>query len=103
MRATLTLQAVLLSAALVVAGLWAWSGAQDVVLDHWVAARPDLAEWAIRIAAVAAIALAQGILAAFVAGRVYRRGMLDSVLTIAAGAVFAMAFIGAIACGLAAR
>lgn len=103
MRTTLTLQAIVVSAALVVAGLWAWQGAQDVVLDHWVAARPDLAQWAVRIAAIAAIALAQVILAAFVAGRVYRRGILDSVLTITAGIVFALASVGAIACGLAAR
>ncbi|HEY2588523.1 MAG TPA: hypothetical protein VGI81_22470 [Tepidisphaeraceae bacterium] len=93
----------MVSVALVVAVLWAWQGAQDVVLDHWVANRPDLAEWAVRIAAIAAIALAQMMLAAFVAGRVYRRGILDSVLTVTAGIVFALASIGAVACGLAAR
>lgn len=103
MRTTLTLQAVLLAAALVVAGLWGWQQAQDIVLDHWIAGRPDLAAWAVRIGSVAAIALAQIVLVAFVAGRMYRRGILDSVLTVTAGIVFALAAVGAIACGLAAR
>ena len=102
-RTTLMVQGVLVSLGLVVAGLWGWQQAQEIVLDHWLAGRPELAAWAVRIVAVAAVALAQVILIAFVAGRTYRRGVIDSALAVTAGAVFVLSVVGAIACGIAAR
>ena len=103
MRGISILFSALLSGGLVVAGIWAWQQAQDLVLDHWNAGRPELAEWAIRSGAIAAVALAQIIVLTFVAGRVYSRRTMDSVLTFTAGVVFALASVGAIACGLAGR
>lgn len=103
MRITTILLSALLAGVMVVAGVWAWQQAQDLVLDHWNAGRPELAEWAIRSAAVAVVALAQVIIMLFVAGRVYQRRTLDSVLTFTAGVVFALALVGAIACGLAGK
>jgi hypothetical protein len=49
------------------------------------------------------VALAQIIIMLFVAGRIYQRRTLDSVLTLAASVVFALALVGAIACGLAGK
>jgi hypothetical protein len=91
-----------LSAAAVVAGLWAWQQAPDLVLD-WGAGRPEVAQWAVRSAAVAAIAGAQIILMSWLIGRIYRRGTFDSVMTFAATAVLALAAVSAIACGFAGR
>ena len=59
MRITSILLSALLAGGMVVAGVWAWQQAQDLVLDHWNAGRPELAEWAIRSAAVSLVALAQ--------------------------------------------
>lgn len=103
MRAILLVPAVLLCVVSVVAGLWVWQQAQDLVLDYANAARPEVAEWAVRSAAVAAVALAQVILLTFVVGRVYRRGTLDSILALTSAVVFALATVSAIACGLAGR
>ena len=87
----------------VVAGLWAWQQAQDLVLDYGTAGRPDVEAWAIRSGAVAAIALAQVILLTLVVGRLYRRGTFDAVLALVSVVVFALATASAIACGLAGR
>jgi hypothetical protein len=103
MRITSILLSALLAGGMVLAGVWAWQQAQDLVLDHWNAGRPELAEWAIRSAAVALVALAQVVVMLFVAGRIYQRRTLDSVLTLTAGVVFALALVGAIACGLAGK
>jgi hypothetical protein len=89
--------------ALVLLGLYSWQHAQDLVLDHWNPGRPDLAEWAVRSAAIAGIALAQVVLLTGVAGRIYRRGIFDSVLALTSVAVCALASVSAIACGLAGR
>lgn len=103
MRTTSILFSALLACGMIVAGVWGWQQAQDLVLDHWSASRPELAEWAVRNAAIATVALAQIIILVFVAGRIYGRRTLDSVLTLTAGVVFALAIVGAIACGLAGR
>jgi len=86
--------------ALVVAGLWGWQEARDMVLD-WGAARPEVAAWAVRSAAVAAVAIAQVLLVTAVAGRFFRRRAVDDLIRLAAGVVFALAAVTAIACGLA--
>ena len=89
--------------ALVVAGLWGWQEARDMVLD-WGAGRPEVAAWAVRSAAVAAIAFAQVVLVTAVAGRVFRRrGMIDDIMRLTAGLVCALAVVTAIACGLAGK
>lgn len=98
-----TISAVIFAAGLVVFGLWAWQGAGDIAIESWHAARPDVAAWSVRSGAVAAIAAAQAILVSLVAGRVYRRGAFDAVVGLTAGAVFAIASVSAVACGLAGR
>jgi hypothetical protein len=103
MRTTSILFSAALAAGMILVGVWAWQEAQDLVLDHWSAARPELAEWAVRNAAIAIVALAQIIILTFVAGRIYGRRTLDSVLTLTAGVVFALALVGAIACGVAGK
>jgi hypothetical protein len=99
----LAIPAAVVAAATVVAGMWAWQQAQDLVLDYGAAGRPDIEAWAIRSAAVAAIALAQVILLTLVVGRFYRRGVFDAVLALTSVIVFALATAGAVACGLAGR
>ena len=98
----LFLSAAVLAGGMVVGGLWAWHAAPDLGLD-WEVGRPDLIAWAVRSSAVAGVAAAQVILLAAVGGRVYRRRAFDTVLTVAAVAVFALASVGAVACGLAGR
>jgi hypothetical protein len=95
--------AALFAAGLVIVGLWAWQSAADIAIEYWSAARPEVAAWAVRSGAVAAIAAAQAILMSLVAGRVYRRGMFDAIVGLAAGAVFAISLVSAVACGLAGR
>ena len=75
----LVLPATVIAAAMVFAGLWAWQGAGDWVLD-WGLSRPEVAVWAVRSAGVGAIAAAQVILLALVCTRLYGRGPLDSAL-----------------------
>jgi hypothetical protein len=103
MRVMSILFSAALASGMVVAAIWGWQQSQDLVLDHWNAGRPELAEWAIRSAAIAVVALAQIIVLTFVAGRIYFRRTLDSALTVTAGVVVALATVGAIACGLAGR
>src|SRR5690349_13273140 len=98
-----TIAAALFAAGLVVFGLWAWQSAPDIAIESWGAARPEVAAWAVRSGAVAAVAAAQAILMSLVAGRVYRRGAFDAIIGLAAGAIFAIALVSAVACGLAGR
>lgn len=102
LKGMLVIPMALLAGAMVVAGLWAWQGAPDMVLD-WSLSRPEIATWAMRSAAVAIMAAAQAVLVLLVAGRVYRRGTFDAVLAFTAVTVFALASVSAIACGLASR
>jgi hypothetical protein len=93
----------IVSVALLVAGLWAWQHAAEVASDG-AAARPYVATWAVRSAAVAAAAAAQAVLLIAVVGRAYgRRGVLDDVLRLTAVLVFAVALVSAVALGLAGR
>ena len=55
MKAFSILFLILLSASLIIAGLWTWQQSQDLVLD-WGFGRPNIAQWAVRSAVVAAIA-----------------------------------------------
>lgn len=92
----------LMAAAMLVAGLWAWNEAREWVLD-WGASRHEVAQWAVRSAAITGIAAAEVALLWGVAGRIYRRGTFDAVIGFTAGAIAALASVGAIACGLAGR
>jgi hypothetical protein len=102
MKAFSILFLVLLSASLIIAGLWTWQQSQDLVLD-WGFGRPNIAQWAVRSAVVAAIAAAQIILLVPVIGRIYRRGVADMVIAFTAAVVLALASVSAIACGFAGR
>jgi len=94
------LLASLLSIAMVVLSMVAWSRA-----FRWSesATRPDVALWAVRSAAVALAAGAQAILTSTLLRSMYRRDLFSDLLRKLAGAVAAIALISAIALGLAGR
>ena len=94
--------ATLVAGAMVFAGLWAWNGAGDWVLD-WNVTRPEVAVWAVRSAAVGAIAAAQLVLLVLVGARLYGKGKFDSAMALTAGVVCAVACVSAVAFGLAGR
>ena len=103
MRAVSLIGGAAASVALLVVGLWAWQHAAEVASDSSVA-RPYVAKWAVRSAAVAAAAAAQAVLLIAVVGRLYNRhGVLDAVLRLSAVLVFAVAVISAVALGVAGR
>jgi hypothetical protein len=89
-----------LSVGLLVAALWVWQHAGDVVAD---AARPEVALWAVRSAAVAGAAVAQVIGLTFVVGALYDRDRFGDVLRGAAAVMSGIATVSAIALGLAGR
>ena len=91
----------LISIGLVVLGLWGWRHAADIVADH--ASRPYVAAWAVRSAAIAAVAGAQAILLTLVVGRLYPWRLADEIFRVLAGLVVSVALVSAIALGLAAR
>ena len=101
-RMTTMVCGVVAGVALVVAGLWACQEGRDLALD-WGATRPDVAAWAIRSAAIAAIALAQVLFITCVTARIFRRRVFDDVLGFAGGVVFALATVTAVACEVAGR
>jgi hypothetical protein len=101
-NAIVLISAAVLAGAMVVGGLWAWQSAAELTLG-WDVARPDLILWAVRSAAVAMAAAAQVTLLAVVGGRLYGRGAFDTALCATAVMVFAIASVGAVACGLAGR
>jgi hypothetical protein len=93
----------LASVVLLMVSLWAWQHAAEVASDGG-AARPYVATWAVRSAAIAAGAAAQAVLLIAVVGRVYRRqGALDEVLRLSAVLVFVLALVSAVALVLAGR
>jgi hypothetical protein len=85
---------------LVVAGLWLWTRAGFLASD---ASRPDVAGWAIRSGAVAAVAAAQALLSYFVVAAVFRRDLFTSAVRFTAGLVGGAALVSAIALGFAGR
>ena len=94
--------AIVIAGVMVFAGLWAWQGAGEWILD-WNVTRPEVAVWAVRSGAVGVIAAAQVILLAVVGARLYGRGRMDSAMAFTAGAVCAVACVSAVAFGLAGR
>ena len=92
--------AAVVAAGMVAASLWGWQNA-DRVVGEW--GQPDVAEWAIRSAAVGVAAVAQLLLATLVIGAYFRRGWLDRLLGASAALVLGAALVSAIALGLAGR
>ena len=91
-----------LAIGLLLLGLYAWRHAGQIV-EGWDPARPTVAAWAVRSAAVAAAAGAQLLLLTLVTRQLYRRQLVDDVLGLSAGLVAALAVVCAIALGLAGR
>jgi hypothetical protein len=90
----------MLAGAILVGGMWAWHAASDLALD-WDVGRPELIVWAIRSSAIAGEAAAQVILLAAVGGPMRTPRSFDAIIMLAAVAVFTIASVGAVACGLA--
>ena len=88
------------SVGLIVGGLWLWQHAGFLASD---ASRPDVAGWAIRSGAVAAVAAAQALLSFFVVAAVFRRDWFTSAVRFAAGLVGGAAVVSAVALGFAGR
>jgi hypothetical protein len=87
---------------MMVAALWAWAGAPDMVAD-WDVLRPDQMLWAIRSGAIAAAALAQVVIFGVVAGQIFPRRNADQAIVIVSAAIFAIALIAAVMLGIAGR
>jgi hypothetical protein len=75
---------------MIVISLWLWREASTIA-DWAGAEHPSLATYALRLTAVAGIAVAQVLLLNLVVGRIYRPGLFDEVLRRAAGLVIAVA------------
>ncbi len=90
----------LVSLALVVGGLSLWARAEYLASD---ASRPDVAGWAIRSGAVAAVAAAQALLSYFVVSAAFRRDLFTSAVRFTAGLVGGAAVVSAVALGFAGR
>jgi hypothetical protein len=86
--------------ALIVAALWTWAHAWQIA-D--LASRPLVAVWAARCGAVALAAAAQVLLLSLVVSVIYRRGLVDQMLRLAAALTCTLAVVGAAALALAGR
>jgi len=91
---------ILISLGLVVGGLWLWTHARLLASD---AGRPDVAGWAIRSSAVAAVAAAQALLSFFVITAMFPRGSFTTAVRFTAGLVGGAALVSAVALGFAGR
>jgi hypothetical protein len=79
---------------LVIAGMWGWQHAQQLITE---APNPDRALWAVRCAAIGAVAAAQLILLTFVIGGIYeRRSNRSGAVRMTADIVFGLALISAV-------
>jgi hypothetical protein len=87
---------------MVVAALWAWQGAVDIVAD-WEVSRPGAILWAIRCGAIAAAALAQVVIFGGVAGQIFPRRRGDQAVVISAAGVFVLAVIAGVVLALLGR
>ena len=92
--------AAVIAAGMVAASLWGWQNAAAVA-GEW--GRPDVAEWAVRSAAVCVAAIAQLLLATLVVGGYYRRGWFDRLLGVGAMLLLGVALVSAVALALAGR
>jgi hypothetical protein len=87
---------------LVVLGLWGWEAA-DAVVTRVGWENRSIGAWAVRCAAIAAVALAQAVLIALVVERVYRRDRVCGVAKLSALFAFMVCAVSAIALGFAGR
>lgn len=101
-RSMRCLAASVLSAGLMMIGLWLWQRGPALVLDLGTD-RPEFAWWTLRSAAIAAISGAQAILAAIVLGQVFRRSRFDLFFGTAATLVSVVAAVAALVCGVIGR
>src|SRR4051812_14022833 len=83
--------------ALIIVALWGWGQAPELAEK---ADRPELALWAVRSAAIAALAAAQVLGLSFVVDLFYDRDRLGEWMRLLAGAVCTIALVSAIALGL---
>ena len=90
----------IIAVGLVVAALWAWAASSQLVAR---ADRPELALWAVRSAAIAAIAGAQVLGLTFVVDAFYGRDRMGELMRVGAGLVCTVALVGAIAMGIVSR
>src|SRR3954447_4148371 len=90
----------IIAVGLVVAALWAWAAGSQLVAR---ADRPELALWAVRSAAIAAIAGAQVLGLTFVVDAFYGRDRMGELMRVGAGLVCTAALVGAIAMGIVSR
>jgi hypothetical protein len=90
----------IVAVALMVAALWAWMAAAGLVER---CDRPELALWAVRSGAIAAIAAAQVLGLTFVVDAFYGRDRVGEVMRLMAGLVCTAALVGAIALGIVSR
>jgi hypothetical protein len=83
-----------------VAALWGWSAAREL---GGRSEDPKLAFWAVRSAAIAALAAAQVLGLTFLADAFWGRDRAGEALRLAAGLVCTAALIGAIVLGVASK
>jgi hypothetical protein len=82
---------------LVIAGLWGWGSAGGLAQE---AGRPEAAIWAVRAAAVAALAGAQVLGMTFIVDSIYARDRGGELMRLSAGLVCTAALVGALGLGL---
>lgn len=82
---------------LVIAGFWGWMSAGRLT-EH--AGRPELAAWAVRGAAIAALAGAQVLGMTFIVDAIYARDRWGETIRLAAGLVCTAGLISALGLGL---
>ena len=101
-----TFSSSLIGVGMMVLALWGWQHSARLA-DGWIgygdSVRPDVAKWAVRCGAIAVAAVSQGMFVVAVWGRLYQRQLIDTLVKVVLGLVFAIAVVSAIALGLAAR
>jgi len=80
--------------------LWTWVHSPDLSVN---AARPDIASLAVRSAAIGLIAISQLVLLSLVVGNLFVRKFADDLMKLLSLSVTAIAFIAALALGLASQ
>jgi hypothetical protein len=91
-----------LGTGLIVAALWGWQRT-DWIIEAWGPQRLEAGIWAVRCAALAALAAGEGLLIAGVVARSRRRSALTNALGLSALLVFVLCVASAVALGLAGR
>jgi hypothetical protein len=92
----------ILGVGLLVAAFWGWQ--RDEAIAAYVGGR-NLAvlAWAVRCAAIAVLAVGEGVLVLLVVARVWRRDVFTTAVALSAALVFMLSGASAVALGLAGR